>query len=49
MVNNKIIKGLDDLIETLYLLGYDDLQEDAKSIKAIYLKDNAPRTKKNGL
>lgn len=46
MINQKIIRGLDNLIEALYLLGYDDLQEEAKSIKAMYLKDNAPRTKK---
>jgi transcriptional regulator with AAA-type ATPase domain len=46
MINQKIIRGLDNLIESLCLLEYDDLQEESKNIKAMYLKDNAPRTKK---
>lgn len=46
MINNKIIKGLDELVADFDLMGYSDAVTKLGSIKAIYLKDNAPRTKK---
>jgi hypothetical protein len=49
MINNKIIKGLDELVADFDLMGYSDAVTKLQSIKAIYLKDNTPRTKKNGL
>lgn len=49
MLNKKIVSEIDDLAFNFDLMGYTDAVTKLQSIKEIYLKDNAPRTKKNGL